>query len=95
MQRVEGGGEEDVSGLDQSRSQPSSVSDQSTREEHTHTQEWRRAPSTSRGGGRRGVLHALVPVEAIEGREPRIAHIAHMGVVRDMPEASLMITEIG
>jgi hypothetical protein len=43
----------------------------------------------------RGVLQALVPVEAIEGREPRIAHIAHMGVVRDMPEATLMRTEIG
>jgi hypothetical protein len=41
------------------------------------------------------VLPALVLVEAIEGREPRIAHTAHMGVVRDMPEASLMITEIG
>jgi hypothetical protein len=40
----------------------------------------------------RGVLPALVLVEAIEGREPRIAH---MGVVQDMPEASLMITEIG
>jgi hypothetical protein len=42
----------------------------------------------------RGVLQALVPVEAIEGREPRIAHIAHMGVVRDMLEASLMRTEM-
>jgi hypothetical protein len=43
----------------------------------------------------RGVLQALVHVEAIEGREPRIAHTAHMGVVRDMPEASLMHTEMG
>jgi hypothetical protein len=41
------------------------------------------------------VLPALVHVEAIEGREPRIAHIAHMGVVQDMPEASLMLTEGG
>jgi hypothetical protein len=37
----------------------------------------------------------MVLVEAIEGREPRIAHIAHMEVVQDMPEASLMLSEGG
>jgi hypothetical protein len=63
---------------------------QQGRSTHTH-----RSEQVSRRGGRRvgvgrGLLHALVLVEAIEGREPRIAH---MGVVRDMPEATLMRTD--